>query len=100
MQTIHAINTIVSDPTIRSGKPIVAGTGVAVMDVVASHLYRGFGAEELALNYHLNLGQVFAALAYYYQYKAEMDAAFQAEQQEAERLLAQLDIQGKVIHLD
>lgn len=100
MQTIHAINTIVSDPRIRRGQPIIAGTRVRVSDIVASHIYRGLVAEELALNFNLDLGQVFAALAYYYQNKAEMDAAFQAEQDEAERLLAELDQQGKVLRLE
>jgi hypothetical protein len=71
-----------------------------VIDIVASHLYRGLTADELAINFNLNLGQVYAALAYYYQHKPDMDAQLRADADEAEQLAHQLDQQKKRIHLE
>lgn len=100
MTTIYHIETIVSDPDIRAGHPIIAGTTVRVTDLVAAHLYRGLSPEELAVNFALDLGQVYAALAHYYQHKAEVDARMRADAQEAERLLQEFDAQGKLIRLE
>jgi uncharacterized protein (DUF433 family) len=98
--TVLAIETIVSDPAIRGGRPIIAGRAVSVADLVASHVHRGQTAEDLAVNFVLELGQVYAALAYYYQHKADVDAQMQADATEAERLLAALDAQGRLKKLD
>lgn len=95
MLTIHPIELIVSDPAIRGGKPVIAGRAVAIADLVAGHIYRGETPEELAINYALDLAQVYAALSYYYQHKEEMDEAFEREQRETEKLLADLVAQGK-----
>jgi uncharacterized protein (DUF433 family) len=100
MITVHPIDTIVSDSDKRGGQPIIGGTGVRVSDVVASHLYRGLSPDELAVNFALDLGQVYAALAYYYQHKAEMDTLMREEAQEAEQLISQFDKQGKLIRLE
>jgi uncharacterized protein (DUF433 family) len=100
MSVIHPIETIISDPAIRGGQPIIAGTGVRVVDLVASYLFRGLTVEELAVNYALDLGQSHAALAYYYQHKAEMDTWMQNDEAQADRLLAELDAQGKLIRLE
>src|SRR5574341_232700 len=97
MTTIHAIETIISDPDIRGGQPIIAGTTIRVADLVASHIYRGQSPEELAANFALNLGQVHAALAYYYQHKSEIDARMRQDAENAEGLLKELDRQGKLI---
>jgi uncharacterized protein (DUF433 family) len=98
--TVLSIDAIVSDPAIRGGRPIIAGTGVRVMDIIASHLYRKFSPEELAVQYNLALGQVYAALAYYYMHKSEVDADLRQSFERAEQLIADLDRQGKVVFLD
>jgi uncharacterized protein (DUF433 family) len=100
MAVIHPIETIVSDPAIRRGQPIIAGTGVRVVDLVASYLFRGLTAEELAVNFALDLGQVHAALAYYYQHKAELDSWMRDDEAAADKLLAELEAQGKLIRLE
>lgn len=100
MITIHPIETIVSDSEVRFGHPIIMGTQIRLVDVVASHLYRGLSAEELAINFALDLGQVYAALAYYYQHKPEINARMQADEEESERLLEHFIAEGKLIHLD
>ncbi|MCA0457755.1 MAG: DUF433 domain-containing protein [Chloroflexi bacterium] len=99
MATIHPIDTIMSDPNNRGGQPIIAGTSIRVIDVVASHIYRGLLPEELAVNFALDMGQVYAALAYYYQHKTDMDTKMRSDAAESQRLLTELEAQGKLIHL-
>lgn len=98
--TVYHIDTIVSDPTVRGGQPIVTGTNIRVSDLISSYLYRGQSPEELAANFALDLGQVYAALAYYYQHKNEMDNHMRADTTEALRLLDDLDRQGKLIRVE
>ena len=99
MATIHPIDTIVSDPGNRGGRPIIVGTSIRVVDVIASHIYRGLSAEELATNFALDMGQVYAALAYYYQHKSEMDARMRQDSDMANYLLANFEAQGKLIRV-
>ncbi len=100
MVTIHPIDTIMSDPNKRGGQPIIAGTSIRVTDVVASHIYRGLPAEELAVNFMLDMGQVYAALAYYYQNKSDMDARMRADAAEAQNLLTAFEAEGKLIRVE
>lgn len=97
MATIHSIDTIVSDPDIQDGQPMIANRHVRVIDIVASHLYRGLSATELATNFKLDLGQVYAALAYYYLYKRELDKMMRSNAEQAQIYLKQLEEQGKLI---
>ena len=97
MVTVHPIDTIVSDPDTHNGQPVISGSRVRVVDLVASHLYRHLSADELATNFNLDLAQVYAALAYYYAHKAEIDAVLRTEAEQAEQYLQQLDAQGKLI---
>ncbi len=100
MATIHPIDTIMSDPGNHGGQPIIAGTSIRVVDVVASHIYRGLPPEELAVNFALDMGQVYATLACYYQHKAEVDARMHADAVEAQSLLAAFESQGKLIRVE
>ncbi len=97
MVTIHPIDTIISDPDVRDGQPVISGSRVRVADLIASHLYRHLTADELATNFNLSLAQVYAGLAYYYQHKADIDAVIRSDSQQAEQYLQQLDEQGKLI---
>jgi len=100
MAIIYPIDTILSDPGKRGGQPIIAGTNIRVSDLVASHLYRGQSPDELAVNFALSLGQVYAALAYYYDHKAAMDETMREEAAEAEQLLSELEASGKLIRIE
>jgi len=73
MQTVLGINLIVSNPEIRSGRPIIAGTGVCVSDVAIATIFHRKEPDEIAQWYGLSLAQVHAALAYYYEHKADID---------------------------
>jgi len=73
-RSIPAFDMIVSSPKIKSGRPIIAGTTMRVQDIVAAHVYQGLSAVEVVEhNPTVNLGQVHAALAYYYENKAAID---------------------------
>ncbi len=71
------IDHIVSDGT---GKPRVRGSGVAVRVLAELHNI-GWSAEKLADHMELTVAQVYAALSYYYDHKAEMDESIHAGQE-------------------
>jgi uncharacterized protein (DUF433 family) len=69
---------IVSDPTLRDGEPILAGTATPVR-AVAELWNQGLAAEEIPLRLpHLTIQQVFAALYYYVSHRQEIDARIAA----------------------
>src|SRR5260370_29981719 len=100
MITILHIDAIVSDPEIRSGRPSIAGTGICVSDLVAYYVYDRQTPEELATGFKLTLGQVHAALAYYFMHKSEIDAEMQANALNAEQSIQKLKHQRKLITLE
>jgi uncharacterized protein (DUF433 family) len=98
---ILTINEILSDPEVRGGKPVIAGTTLRVSDIVLTNTTGDrLSAEQIAEHYQLSLGQIYAALAYYHLHKSEIDAEIQADVQEANRLRAELERQGKLTPLD
>jgi uncharacterized protein (DUF433 family) len=70
---------IVSDPDICFGKPRIAGTRLAVKDVVAYHYYQRMSVEEIATDWNLSLAAVYDALAYYHDHKDDIDRVFAEE---------------------
>ena len=89
MQTVLAIDLIATDPTVRDGQPCIAGTGIRVTDIVLAHLFHGRTPDEVAVDYELALAQVYAALAYYYEHKEDLDANIRAQIVAARRLKEQ-----------
>lgn len=65
---------IVSTPDVLGNKPRIAGTRIAVTQVKTARLKLGMPFEEIAQSYNLPLVAVYAAMAYYYAHKAEIDA--------------------------
>jgi uncharacterized protein (DUF433 family) len=54
--------------------PIIAGTTMKVVELVMAHLAYGWSPEELHFQFpYLTLGQIYSALAYYWDHQAEMD---------------------------
>ena len=95
------IDEIISDPNVRGGRPIIAGTGITVMNIVLAHTTGDqLAPETIAEHYHLSLGQVYAALAYYHLHQEELDKQLQQEMEETERLVNELEQQGKLKRLD
>jgi uncharacterized protein (DUF433 family) len=78
-------DTIVRDPDIRGGRPIIAGTSLRVSDIAAYHIHGGLPPEELAVQFHLELAQVHAALSYYFTHRTEIQAEIQQNAEQAEK---------------
>ena len=58
---------------LRGNKPHLSGTRITVSDVVIWHLRLGRSLEEIAARYDLSLAAVYAAIAYYFDNKVEID---------------------------
>ena len=70
---------IESVPGKCGGKPCIAGTRIRVWDVYVVHELQGKSADEVVAVFPgISLADVHAALAYYYDHKAEIDAEMNA----------------------
>lgn len=65
---------IVKTPGICGGKPRLAGRRIKVQNVYIWHEQMGMSAKEIAEQYNLTLGQVYAALTYAYDHLEEIEA--------------------------
>lgn len=66
---------IAIDSEIVGGKPYIAGRRITVQQIATWHDQMGYSVDEIATQYDLTLAEIYAALAYYYDHKAEIDAA-------------------------
>lgn len=65
---------IISNKKIRGGEPVIAKTGIRVLDIAVRYELMGMSPEDIILALpHLTLPQVHDALSYYYEHKAEID---------------------------
>jgi uncharacterized protein (DUF433 family) len=55
------------------GKPRIAGTRIAVTHIKAWRLGLGMSEAEIAAEYDLPIAAVYAAMAYYYEHKLDID---------------------------
>ena len=67
-------------PEIVGGKPRITGHRITVQNVVIWHERMGLSADEIASNYGLSLADVYAALAYYYDHRQEIDETILADE--------------------
>ncbi|MFZ4815903.1 MAG: DUF433 domain-containing protein [Phototrophicaceae bacterium] len=89
METVHSINWIRSNPTVRGGSPCLVGTGLRVIDVIMAHLFHTRTPSELATDYGITLAQVYAIFSYYYDHKSELDADIRQQIMQDEQLAEQ-----------
>ncbi len=73
-------------PDVCGGKPRIAGRRVSVQNIVVWHERLGLSADEIATEYGLTLGDVYAALAYYHDHRAEIDESIRADRAFVEEL--------------
>lgn len=64
---------IEATPGIAGGKPRIAGHRITVQNIVVWHERMGSTADEIATAYDLTLADVYAALTYYFDHRAEID---------------------------
>jgi uncharacterized protein (DUF433 family) len=80
------IGHIEIDPEVLGGEPHIAGHRIGVSDVAIWIAYQHETSEAIAEEFHLTLGEVYAALAYYYDHKDEIDRGIE----EADRLAEEM----------
>jgi len=73
-------------PGIAGGKPRVAGHRITVQDIAIWHERLGCSVDEIATEYSLSLAEVYAALAYYFDHRVEIDRSIAAGEALAESL--------------
>jgi uncharacterized protein (DUF433 family) len=88
METILSLDLIAQNPNVRGGRPYIVGTTIPVADIAVIHIVQQQSADAIAADYDLSLAQVYAALAYYYQHKAEIDASIEERRQLAAEMKA------------
>ncbi len=93
MTTTMAISKehIAKTPGVCGGKACIAGTRIRVMDIVAHAVQANRSPEELTTFFTtpISIADVYAALAYYFDHKDEIDGNFQEAREVADRMRAQ-----------
>lgn len=83
MSMTVSVEHITKTPGVLGGRPRIAGRRIAVDLIVRLHAQQGAPIEELMEMYDLTPAQIHAALAYYYDHRAEIEAIL-AEQDRIE----------------
>jgi uncharacterized protein (DUF433 family) len=86
METRIIIDLIAINPNVRSGRPVIAGTGITVADIAIAKVFHDQDADSIAEWYDLSLPQVYAALSYYYDHKSEIDSDIKRREDIADAL--------------
>ena len=81
-------------PETAGGKPRITGHRITVQDIVIWHELMGKSADEIASEYDLMLADIYAALAYYFDHRDEIDRTIK----ESEAFIKELSkLSGKEI---
>lgn len=96
---ILPVDSVISDPEIRGGQPVIAGTTLRVSDLASWHTLAGLTPEQLASQFELDLARVHAALAHYYHHKAAIDAEIRDNSDQSEVWRQRLMNQGSGVAL-
>ena len=67
-------------PGVAGGKPRIAGHRITVHNIAIWHERMGKSADEIATEYDLTLADVYAALAYYFDHREEIDRDIEESQ--------------------
>jgi len=90
MNKIESINLIYRNPKIRGGRPCIVGTSLRVLDIVSAMRWNERSPEQMADSFQITLGQVHAALAFYYCNKDEIDADIREDKVRSDRIAEQV----------
>src|SRR5438874_2338173 len=84
------IEHIVSKPAVCGGKPCIAGTRIRVQDVYVWHELQGLSADEIVSRFEqLTMADVYAALAYYWNHRDEIQSQMHEEDEIVEQMKQQ-----------
>jgi uncharacterized protein (DUF433 family) len=74
------------------GRPVIAGANMKVVELVLEHTAYGWSPEELLREHpHLSLGQIYSALAYYWDHREEIEQVIEQNLREVDELRKTLD---------
>jgi uncharacterized protein (DUF433 family) len=74
----------------EKGVPWISGANTKVVEVVLDKIAYGWSPEEMHRQHpHLSMGQIHAALSYYYEHQAEVDADIERRARYVEEMRAQ-----------
>jgi uncharacterized protein (DUF433 family) len=78
---------ITKTPGVCGGKACISGHRIRVLDIVVWHEMRGYSPDEIVDMFPgITLADVYAALAYYFDNREEIEGEFRKEDEIAERL--------------
>jgi uncharacterized protein (DUF433 family) len=84
-----SVTHIESKPDVCGGKPCIAGTRIRVWDIHVWHELHGKTPAEIATEFpQITVADVYAALAYFHDHRAEIQAQMNAEDAFSENLKA------------
>lgn len=75
---------------VAGGKPRIAGHRISVQDIAIWHDRLGMSADEIASEYDLTLADVYAALAFYFDHRVEIDRSIEAGKAFADAMRQQI----------
>lgn len=67
-------------PSVAGGKPRIAGHRITVQNIAIWHDRLGMSVDEIASEYDLTQADVYAALAYYFDHRSEIDRTIKEEE--------------------
>lgn len=77
----------------KNNVPTIAGTTMKVLELVLEHIAYGWSPEELKYQHtYLELGQIYSALAYYYDHKDMMDVEIENRMRKVDELQAKMPV--------
>jgi uncharacterized protein (DUF433 family) len=80
---------ITKTPGICGGRACIAGHRIRVLDIVVWHERRGYSPDEIVDMFPgITLAEVYAALAYYFENRDEIDVDFRADEIATDRVRA------------
>lgn len=73
-------------PGLVGGKAHIAGSRITVQNIVIWYDRMGIAADEIATEYNVTLADIYAALAYYFDHRVEIDESIRADEEFANEL--------------
>ena len=77
-------------PGISGGQPRIAGHRIKVQNIAIWHERFGRSADEIAAEYDLSLSEVYAALAYYFSHREEIDRSISESEAFVEQMKSKM----------
>ncbi len=78
---VHMVERYIEiTPDVAGGKPRIAGHRITVQNIAIWYERMGRTADEIAAEYNLTLAEVYAALAYYFDHRKEIERSIKEDE--------------------